>query len=100
MDQMKKIVRVTKPDLLIFVDEAIAGNDAVERARLFNDSVPIGGSILTKVDADAKGGSAISISYITNKPILFLGVGQTYSDLVKFDPQWMVDRLLGEAATA
>ncbi|MDD1752739.1 MAG: signal recognition particle-docking protein FtsY [Methanotrichaceae archaeon] len=100
MDQMKKIVRVTKPDLLIFVDEAIAGNDAVERARLFNDSVPIGGSILTKVDADAKGGSAISISYITNKPILFLGVGQTYSDLIKFDPQWMVDRLLGEEATA
>ncbi|MDM7912363.1 MAG: signal recognition particle-docking protein FtsY, partial [Methanotrichaceae archaeon] len=57
MDQMRKIVRVTKPDLLIFVDEAIAGNDAVERARLFNESVPIGGSILTKTDADAKGGS-------------------------------------------
>jgi fused signal recognition particle receptor len=100
MDQMKKIVRVTKPDLLIFVDEAIAGNDAVERARLFNESVPIGGSILTKTDADAKGGSAISISYVTGRPILFLGVGQRYSDLVKFEPQWLVDRLLGEAASA
>jgi fused signal recognition particle receptor len=98
MDQMKKIARVTKPDLLIFVDEAIAGNDAVERARLFNDSVPIGGSILTKTDADAKGGSAISIAYVTGKPILFLGVGQTYGDLVKFDPQWLVDRLMGEAS--
>jgi len=97
MDQMRKIVRVTKPDLLIFVDEAIAGNDAVERARLFNESVPIGGSILTKTDADAKGGSAISIAYITGKPVLFLGVGQTYPDLVKFEPEWLVDRLMGEA---
>jgi fused signal recognition particle receptor len=97
MDQMRKIVRVTKPDLLIFVDEAIAGNDAVERARLFNESVPIGGSILTKTDADAKGGSAISIAYITGKPVLFLGVGQTYPDLVKFEPAWLVDRLMGEA---
>jgi len=98
MDQMRKINRVTEPDLLIFVDEAIAGNDAVERARLFNESVPIGGSILTKTDADAKGGSAISIAYITGKPVLFLGVGQTYVDLVKFEPEWLVDRLLGEAA--
>jgi len=98
MDQMRKINRVTNPDLLIFVDEAIAGNDAVERARLFNESVPIGGSILTKTDADAKGGSAISIAYITGRPVLFLGVGQTYADLVKFEPEWLVDRLLGEAA--
>ena len=97
MDQMKKIVRVTNPDLLIFVDEAIAGNDAVERARLFNESVPIGGSILTKTDADAKGGSAISIAHVTGKPVLFLGVGQTYPDLVKFEPEWLVDRLMGEA---
>lgn len=97
MDQMRKIVRVTNPDLLIFVDEAIAGNDAVERARLFNESVPIGGSILTKTDADAKGGSAISIAYITGKPVLFLGIGQDYPDLVKFEPKWLVDRLLGEA---
>lgn len=97
MDQMRKIVRVTNPDLLIFVDEAIAGNDAVERARLFNESVPIGGSILTKTDADSKGGSAISIAYITGKPVLFLGVGQNYPDLVKFEPKWLVDRLLGEA---
>lgn len=99
MDQMRKIVRVINPDLLIFVDEAIAGNDAVERARLFNESVPIGGTILTKTDADAKGGSAISIAYITGKPVLFLGVGQDYPDLVKFEPQWLVDRLLGEADT-
>jgi fused signal recognition particle receptor len=95
MDQMKKIVRVVKPDLLIFVDEAIAGNDAVERARLFNEAVPIDGTILTKTDADAKGGAAISISHITGKPVLFLGVGQNYPDLVKFEPEWLLERLLG-----
>jgi fused signal recognition particle receptor len=97
MYQMRKIVRVTKPDLLIFVDEAIVGNDAVERACLFDQSVPIDGSILTKTYADAKGGSAISIAHITGKPVQFLGVGQTYPDLVEFEPEWLVDRLMGEA---
>ncbi|MCK9440833.1 MAG: hypothetical protein M0Q13_05355 [Methanothrix sp.] len=97
MDQMRKIVRVTKLDLLIFVDEAITGNAAVERARLFNESVPIDATILTKTDADAKGGSAISIAYITGKPVLFLGIGQTCPDLVKFEPERLVDRLMGEA---
>lgn len=96
MDQMRKIVRVTEPDLMIFVDEAIAGNDAIERARLFNEAVPISGTILTKTDADAKGGSAISISQVTGKPIIFLGVGQDYPDLIKFRPEWLLERLLGE----
>jgi fused signal recognition particle receptor len=93
MEQLKKISRVVKPDLVIFVDEAIAGNDAVERARLFNDAVPVSGTILTKADADAKGGAAISIAHITGKPILFLGVGQEYKDLKKFETQWFLDRL-------
>jgi fused signal recognition particle receptor len=93
MEQLKKISRVIKPDLVIFVDEAIAGNDAVERAKLFNDAVPLSGSILTKADADAKGGAAISIAHITGKPILFLGVGQEYKDLKKFETQWFIDRL-------
>ncbi|WP_406657723.1 signal recognition particle-docking protein FtsY [Methanolobus sp. ZRKC2] len=93
MEQLKKVCRVSSPDLLIFVDEAVAGNDAVERASQFNDAVPIDGSILTKTDADAKGGAAISIAYITGKPILFLGMGQGYDDLQKFDPQWFVDQL-------
>ncbi len=93
MDQLKKVCRVNNPDLIIFVDEAVAGNDAVERAKLFNSAVPFNGSILTKQDADAKGGTAISISYTTGKPILFLGIGQSYKDLVKFDPDWLLDRL-------
>ncbi|WP_048143095.1 signal recognition particle-docking protein FtsY [Methanosarcina horonobensis] len=96
MAQMEKICRVSSPDLIIFVDEAVAGNDAVERASQFNDAVPIDGSILTKIDADAKGGAAISIAYITGKPILFFGVGQGYEDLQKFDPKWFVDQLFGQ----
>jgi fused signal recognition particle receptor len=93
MDQLKKVCRVNNPDLIIFVDEAVAGNDAVERAKLFNSAVAFNGSILTKQDADAKGGAAISIAYTTGKPILFLGIGQSYKDLVKFDPNWLLDRL-------
>jgi fused signal recognition particle receptor len=93
MDQLKKVCRVNNPNLILFVDEAIAGNDAVERAKMFNNAVPFHGSVLTKADADSKGGAAISISYTTGKPILFLGVGQTYKDLVKFEPQWLIDRL-------
>ncbi len=96
MEQLKKVCRVSTPDLMIFVDEAVAGNDAVERAAQFNDAVPVDGSILTKTDADAKGGAAISIAYITGKPILFLGMGQGYDDLQKFDPQWFVDQLFAE----
>ncbi|MDW7731730.1 MAG: signal recognition particle-docking protein FtsY [Methanolobus sp.] len=96
MEQLKKVCRVSSPDLLIFVDEAVAGNDAVERASQFNEAVPIDGSILTKTDADAKGGAAISIAYITGKPILFLGMGQGYDDLQKFDPQWFVDQLFAD----
>ncbi|MCK5660626.1 MAG: signal recognition particle-docking protein FtsY, partial [Methanosarcinales archaeon] len=70
-----------------------AGNDAVERAMQFNDIVPISGSILTKTDMDSKGGAAISIAHSTGKPILFLGFGQDYTDLKKFDGQWFVDQL-------
>ncbi len=94
MEELKKIGRVTSPDLVIFVDEATAGNDAVERAKKFNDAVGIDGSILTKVDVDVKGGAAISIAHTTGKPILFLGTGQEYDDLVKFQPKWLVNKLL------
>lgn len=93
IEQLEKVKRVTNPDLTIFVDESIAGNDAVERARMFNESVGVDGSILSKLDADPKGGTAISISYITGKPILLFGIGQGYDDLKKFDSQWLLDRI-------
>ncbi|MGA3198759.1 MAG: signal recognition particle-docking protein FtsY [Halobacteriota archaeon] len=99
MNQLKKIERVIDADLVVFVDEALAGNDAVERALQFNTAMAIDGSILTKVDADSKGGTAISIAHATNKPILFLGLGQKYDDIVKFNPQWLLSRLFGEAET-
>ncbi len=95
IDQLEKIKRVTKPDLIVFVDESIAGNDAIERAMLFNEAVGIDGSILTKLDADPKGGTAISIAYVTGKPILFMGTGQEYSDLIKFDGEWLIERIFG-----
>jgi fused signal recognition particle receptor len=87
MDEMKKIMRVAKPDLKIFVGESITGNDCVEQAKHFNDAVSIDGIILAKADVDEKGGAAISVSYVTQKPILFLGIGQEYEDLQQFDKE-------------
>jgi fused signal recognition particle receptor len=95
MDQLAKIDRVIDPDLTIFVDEAVAGKDAVNRAREFDDAAEVDGTVLTKADADPQGGAAISIAHVTGKPILFLGTGQEYQDLERFDPEWVVDRLLG-----
>ena len=95
MDEIQKIVRVTKPDLVIFVGDALTGNDAVVQAEQFNKFIPIDASILTKVDADAKGGSAISVSYVTKRPTIYVGVGQTYNDLVPFEPEFLVKRILG-----
>ena len=96
MEQLRKICRVTKPDMVIFVDEAVAGNDAVERAKKFDEVVGIDASILTKLDIDMKGGAAISIAHSTSKPIIFMGTGQGYGDLEKFDAEWLVDTLLSE----
>ena len=96
MDEMKKIVRVTKPDLVIFVGDALAGNAVVEQARQFNEAVRIDGVILTKLDADARGGAALSISHAIGAPILFVGVGQGYDDLKPFDERWFVERIFGE----
>jgi fused signal recognition particle receptor len=96
MDQLSKIDRVIDPDMTIFVDEAVAGQDAVNRAREFNDAAEIDGTVLTKADADSQGGAAISVAHVTGKPILFLGTGQDYEDLERFDPERIVNELLGE----
>jgi fused signal recognition particle receptor len=94
MDQLGKIDRVVEPDLTVFADEAVAGQDAVNRAREFDEAAGTDGSVLTKADADPQGGAAISIAYVTGKPILFLGTGQDYDDLERFDPEAVVDRLV------
>jgi fused signal recognition particle receptor len=96
MDQLAKIDRVIDPDMTLFVDEAVAGQDAVNRASEFDDVSNIDGTVLTKADADTQGGAAISIAHVTGKPILFLGTGQEYDDIERFDPERIVDSLLGD----
>ena len=93
MRELEKIIRVCKPDLKIFVAESITGNDAVEQARIFNESLGVDAIILTKADVDEKGGTAISIGYITKKPIIFLGTGQNYRDLQKFSAEEILSNL-------
>jgi len=93
MDEMKKIRRVADPDLVIFVGDALAGNDAVDQAQAFHEAVGIDAAILCKIDADAKGGAALSIAKAIGKPIIYVGTGQEYGDLVRFDPEWMIKRI-------
>lgn len=93
MKEMEKIIKVCQPDKKIFLGESITGNDATEQARSFNQHISIDGIILSKADIDEKGGSALSISYITKKPIYFLGTGQAYDDLEVFDKDKMIKTL-------
>jgi len=95
MNQLEKINRVMKPDLVFYVDEAVAGNDAVIRADEFNRVVGTDGVVLTKVDMDRRGGAAISIAHTIGKPVVFLGTGQGYDDLIPFSPRMIVDGLFG-----
>ena len=96
MDEMKKIKRVSNPDLVIFVGDALTGNDATEQAKKFNEAIDIDGVILTKADADSKGGASLSIGYVIKKPIMFLGMGQGYDDIMEYDAEWMLDQLFSE----
>jgi fused signal recognition particle receptor len=94
LEEMKKIARVAKPDLTVLVVDALTGNDAVEQGRIFSEAISIEGIILTKLDADAKGGSAISMASIIGKPIFFATIGQNYQDLIPFNPSQMVSRIV------
>lgn len=96
MDEMKKIKRVVSPHLIIFVGDSLAGNDAVEQATVFDKAVGIDAVILTKIDADAKGGAALSIAHAIGKPIAFVSTGQGYEDIIPFDSKWMLERLFAE----
>jgi fused signal recognition particle receptor len=95
MSQLEKIRRVMKPDLIVYVDEAVAGNDAVIRAAEFDRTVGADAIVLTKADMDSRGGAAISIAHTIGKPLMFLGVGQAYDDIIPFEPARIVDDLLG-----
>jgi fused signal recognition particle receptor len=100
VEEAKKIRRVVNPALTLFVGDALSGNDMVEQARLFSHELGFDGVVLTKLDADVKGGASLSVAYVVKKPILFVGVGQGYGDLKPFEAHWMMDRLFGGSAGA
>ncbi len=95
MDQISKINKVVNPDLKLFVGDSLAGNDTVSQAREFHNYTKFDGAILTKSDADARGGAAISIVKVTSSPILYLGIGQEYKDLKSFDKDIFLETLFG-----
>ena len=95
MDEISKIVQVVKPDLKIFIGDSLAGNDAIYQAKEFFAYTKFDASILTKTDADAKGGAIISITYLTSKPIIYLGVGQKYDDIIPFNLDTFIESLFG-----
>jgi fused signal recognition particle receptor len=86
MNELAKVKRVVQPDMTVLTLDSLIGNDAVMQAEEFHKAIGVDATILTKVDADVKGGSALSVTYVTQKPILFIGVGQTYKDLEPFNP--------------
>jgi fused signal recognition particle receptor len=94
MNELGKIKRVINPDLTVLTVDALTGNDAVMQAKEFHKSVGIDGTILTKVDADVKGGAALSVTYVTEKPIVFIGTGQEYEDLEEFSPERFTQMIL------
>lgn len=93
MEELRKVHRVTKPHLVLFVGDALAGNDAVEQAKEFQRMLKFDGAVLCKLDTDAKGGAALSIAHATDKPIVLAGVGQEYGDLKQFDPDWLIEEV-------
>jgi len=91
--EMEKISRVTKPDIKIFVGESITGNDAIEQIKSFDWAIGIDGIVLTKADIDEKGGTSLSVGYVTKKPVLFLGTGQAYDKIEPFNKEKFIKRL-------
>lgn len=96
IEEMKKIVRIAKPDLKVFVGDSLAGNDAIEQAKVFDAAIGVDAVILTKIDTDAKGGAALSIAHTIGKPIAFVCNGQEYDDIIKFNTEWMIDRMFND----
>ncbi|MEM4463116.1 MAG: signal recognition particle-docking protein FtsY, partial [Fervidicoccaceae archaeon] len=95
IEELKKVVRVVNPDLKLLVVDSLTGNDAVEQSITYDREIGVDGFILTKADADTKGGSALSIAMETGKPIFYVGTGQKYEDLRPFSREWLISTLLG-----
>jgi fused signal recognition particle receptor len=93
LEEMRKIKRVAKPDYVIYIGDALAGNVAVNQAKMFDEVVGVDFVVLAKLDADAKGGSAVSISHATGKPLLFVCTGQELDDLDDNPRQRLLDAL-------
>jgi fused signal recognition particle receptor len=93
MEELRKVHRVIKPHIVLFVGDALAGNDAVEQAVEFQKMLKFDGAVLCKLDTDAKGGAALSIAHATGKPIVLAGIGQKYDDLKQFDPDWLIEEV-------
>ncbi len=92
--ELEKVIRLSDPDLKIFVGDSLAGNDVIRQASQFNEDIGIDGIVMTKIDSDAKGGAVISVAQATQKPILFLGNGQSYDHLIEFDPEFIVSQVI------
>jgi len=95
MKELQKIKRVAKPDFTIFIGDALTGNDCTTQAEQFNEKIGIDGIIISKTDTDERGGAIISAAYCTNKPVLFIGTGQKYSDLKPFNAKDILKKILG-----
>jgi len=93
MNELNKVRRVANPHLTLFVGDSLAGNDAVEQARMFQEIMKFDGAVLTKVDTDAKGGAGLSIAFATGRPIVLAGIGEGYEDLKQFDPDWLLEQM-------
>lgn len=94
LDELKKISRVAKPDVKIYIGESIGGNALIDQVKAFNEAIGMDGAILTKIDCDAKGGTALSLTRSTSIPIIYLGVGQAYTDLVPFEPSKIAHEIM------
>ena len=92
--ELQKINRLVEPDLRIFIGDSLAGNDVIRQAEQFHKDIGIDAIIMTKLDSDAKGGAVLSVAHTIQKPIIYLGVGQSYDDLITFEPDYLVKQIL------
>ncbi|MHB8560493.1 MAG: signal recognition particle-docking protein FtsY [Thermoplasmataceae archaeon] len=94
IDEMRKIKRVAKPDLTVMVLDSMIGQDAYNQAEVFMNEIKFDSVVLTKLDTDARGGAVLTIVHQLKKPVLFLGTGQGFDDLIKFDPEWYIGKII------